>query len=306
MVYTRFEQLTKEVAARANKARCAVVSAEDARTIDAVIQAYREGLIAPILIGDKTVINEMLAERFFDAHQITVIDEPDHERAAQFAIDLVNSGEADCIMKGLIHTNQFMRAVLRRENNLKTGQLVTMLSIRELPHYHKLIAFTDAGICMHPTLDEKRQIIENAVKALLAMGYDTPKVGVLAAVEEPNPKMPESVEAAELKRMNQEGIITDCIVEGPISYDIAINAEAAKIKGYESSVAGDPDLLVFPDLTSANIATKAITQTCRIPVGSLILGTKVPIILPSRAALTETKYMCIALAAAANMHKVSQ
>ena len=288
MVYTRFEQLTQAVASRPQKARCPVVAAEDERTIDAVVRAYREGLIEPILIGDENVINEMLADRYFDSHQVTILHEQDHEKAAQLAIDMVNAGVADCIMKGLIHTNQFMHAVLKRDNHLRTGQLVSMLSIRELPYYHKLIAFTDGGICMHPTLDEKRQIIENAVAALLAMGYDTPKVGVLAAVEEPNPKMPE--------------IIRNCIVEGPISYDIAINAEAAKLKGFDSPVAGDPDLLVFPDLAAANIATKAITQTCRIPVGSLILGIKVPIILPSRAALTETKYMCIALAAAANMH----
>ena len=205
-------------------------------------------------------------------------------------------------MKGLVHTKEFMHTILKRENNLRTGNLVSMLSIRELPHYHKLIAFTDAGICMNPTLDEKRQIIENAVKALIAMGYEQPKVGVLASVEVVNPKMQDSVEAAELKRMNQEGIIKDCLIEGPISYDVAINKEAAEIKGFHSPVAGDADLLVFPDLTCANCTTKAITQTCRIPVGSLILGTKVPVILSSRASMAETKYMCIALAAAMKLN----
>lgn len=300
MVYTKFSQLTQSVAMRPKKARCAVVAAEDELTLEAVVRACHEGMISPMLIGDEAVVSELLADICFDRHQAQIIHEPDHAAAAQTAVDLVNSGEADCIMKGLIHTNQFMHVILKRENRLRTGRIVSMLSIRELPHYHKLIAFTDAGICIRPTLEEKKQIIENAVEALQAMGYDTPKVGVLAAVEEPSPKMPESMEAAELKRMNQKGIIQNCIVEGPISYDIAINREAARVKGFESPVAGDPDLLVFPDLTSANITTKAITQTCRIPVGSLILGTKVPVILPSRAAMTETKYMCIALAAAAN------
>lgn len=301
MVYTKFSQLTERVAAQDRKARCVVVSAEDSTTLEAVVRACHEGLIEPILIGQEDVISDRLSELYFDRHQITVIHETDPEAAAQKAVDLVHEGQADCIMKGLIKTAQFMHVMLKRENQLRTGQLVTMLSIRELPHYHKLIAFTDAGICMYPTLEEKRQIIENAVKALLAMGYDTPKVGCLSAVEVVNPKMKDSVEAAELKRMNQEGIIQNCIVEGPISYDVAINRKAAEVKGFGGPVAGDVDLLVFPDLTSANLTTKAITQTCGIPVGSLILGTKVPLIVSSRSSMTETKYMCIALAAAASM-----
>lgn len=299
MIYTKFKQLTESVAERPETARLAVVSPEDAHTMDAVIRACDEKIITPILIGDSSVICKMLHERKFDEKQVTVIHEIDPQQACQKAVDLVNSSQADAIMKGLIQTKDFMHTILKRENHLRTGKIVSMLSIRELPFYHKLIAFTDAGICMHPTLDEKKQIIENAVSALLAMGYDKPKVAVLAAVEIPNPKMPESVEAATLKQMNTDGIIKDCIVEGPISYDLAISREAADIKGYNSEVAGDADLLVFPDLACANCTTKAITQTCHIPVGSLILGTKVPVIMTSRASMEETKYMCIALAAAA-------
>lgn len=298
MRYTSFNQLVSAVAARPYKAKCAVVSAEDSYTLDAVVRAQQEGLIVPILIGDQAIINDYLEKNSLDKRDYRIMDEKDHEAAAQKAIDLVNAGEAQCIMKGLIKTDQFMRAILKKENKLRTDSLVSMLSIRELPNYHKLIAFTDAGICMYPTLDEKRQIIVNAVAQLTAMGIDTPKVGVLAAVEVPNPRMPESMEAAELKRMNQAGEITGCIVEGPISYDVAVNKAAADVKGYVSPVAGDVDLLVFPDLASGNMTTKAITQATGIPVGSLILGTKVPVILSSRASSTETKYMCIVLAAA--------
>ena len=300
MTYTKFSQLTQRAMQRKQKARCAVVSAEDEYTMEAVLRAGREGLIEPILIGDEEIISELLADHYYDKSDVTICHEPNHEAAAQRAVDLVNAGQADCIMKGLIKTAQFMHAILKRENQLRTGNLVSMLSIRELPHYHKLIAFTDAGICMHPTLDEKRQIIENAVQTMTAMGYENIKVGVLASVEVVNPRMQDSVEAAELKRMNLEGQIPGCTVEGPISYDVAINKEAAKVKGFGGDVAGDADLLVFPELTSANLTTKAITQTCRIPVGSLILGTKVPVILSSRASSSETKYMCITLAAAVN------
>lgn len=300
MTYTSFSQLTERALRRNRKARCAVVSAEDEYTMQAVLRAAKEGLIAPILIGNQAVIAELLADHYCGKDGITICHEPDHAAAAQKAVDLVRAGEADCIMKGLIKTAQFMHVILKRENALRTGELVSMLSIRELPHYHKLIAFTDAGICIRPTLDEKRQIIENAVQTMTAMGYENLKVGVLASVEVVNPKMPDSVEAAQLKQMNQQGIITGCTVEGPISYDVAINPEAARVKGFGGPVAGDADLLVFPELTSANLTTKAITQTCRIPVGSLILGTKVPVILSSRASSAETKYLCIALAAAVN------
>ena len=300
MSYTKFSQLTENVASRDYKARCAVVSAEDDYTIEAVIRASQEGLIEPILIGDEIIISELLAEHYFEKSKATIIHEPDHGNAVQIAVDMVNNGEADCIMKGLIKTNQFMKAILKRENQLKTGSLVSMLSIRELPHYHKLIAFTDAGICIAPTLEEKREIIQNAVASMTVMGFKNIKVGALASVEVVNPKMQDSVEAGELKRMNQEGIISGCTIEGPISYDVAVNADAAAVKGFKSEVAGDVDLLVFPELTSGNLTTKAITQTCRIPVGSLILGTKVPVILSSRSSSADTKYLCIALAAAAN------
>mgnify|MGYP001216101503 CR=1 FL=1 len=299
MNYTKFSQLIEHAASRSEKAKCAVVAPEDSHTIQAVIRAKKENIIEPILIGDEDVISELLAESYCGKRSIRIIDIHDKDEAAQKAVDMVNSGEADCIMKGNIKTAAFMHVILKKENNLKTGSLVSMLSIRELPHYHKLIAFTDAGICIYPTLDQKKEIIENAVAAMKKMGFENIKVGALASVEIVNPKMKESVEAAELKKMNQEGIIRDCIVEGPISYDLAVNKEAAAIKGYDSVVAGDVDLLLFPDLASANIATKAITQTCQIPVGSLILGTKVPVILSSRSSMAETKYMCIALAAAA-------
>ncbi|MFR5701353.1 MAG: phosphate acyltransferase [Eubacterium ramulus] len=129
---------------------------------------------------DSELIGEMLAEYCCEKNNIRIIHETDHKKACQIAVDLANKQEADCIMKGLVHTKEFMHTILKTENNLRTGNLVSMLSIRELPHYHKLIAFTDAGICMNPTLDEKRQIIENAVKALIAMGYEQPKVGALA------------------------------------------------------------------------------------------------------------------------------
>jgi phosphate butyryltransferase len=306
MQYTKFEQLVHSVVGRNLKTRCAVVSAEDPYTIQAVVRAYHEGLINPILIGDEAVIADLLADQCCEKKQVNIIHVKDHNTAVQTAIDLSKNGEADCIMKGLIKTADFMRAVLKKENQLRTDQLVSMLSIREMPNYHKLIAFTDAGICMYPSLDEKRQIIENAVSAMTAMGFDMPKVGVLAAVEVVNPKMPESVDADKLKKMNQEGVIKGCVVEGPISYDVAVSREAAEIKGVKNDVVGDVDLLVFPDIVSGNITTKAITRVSGVPVGSLILGTKIPVILSSRSSSAVTKYMCIALAAAANPVRVNK
>ena len=298
MEFTRFQQLISVAQNRPKKSRCAVVAPEDLHTVQAVLRASREGLIFPILIGDENVITELLAVEQYDKQDAVVIHEMDHVKAVQIAVDLCNEGKADCIMKGLVETATLMRVVLKKENNMRTGGLVSMLSIREMPNYHKLIAFTDAGISINPNLDEKRKIIDNAVSAMISMGYDTPKVAVLAAVETVNPKMQDTVDAAELKSMNQAGVIKNCIVEGPLSYDLAVSKEAAQIKGIDSPVAGNADLIVFPNLSAANMTTKAITLVSGVPVGSIIIGTKKPIIATSRASSADTKYMCIALAAA--------
>ena len=173
------------------------------------------------------------------------------------------------------------------------------VAMQEVPSYHKLLAVTDGGMMMYPDLEAKKSIVENAVEVFNKMGYENPKVGVLAAVEVVNPKMPEAVDGAELKRMNQEGIIKDCIIEGPISYDLAMNLESSKIKGYESPVVGDVDILVVPNITAGNILGKSLIYSAGAKMAGFIVGAKVPIVLTSRGASTEEKYLSLAISASA-------
>jgi phosphate butyryltransferase len=298
MRYRDFSELKGRVVQAGRKCACAVVAAEDPHTLEAAMRARADGLIEPVLIGDVAVIRRYLDEHGYGGFDGWVRDAADVGDALELAIAMVHAGDAQCMMKGLVRTDQFMAAVLKRESGLRTGKLVSMLSFRELPNYHKLLAFTDTGIIPHPTLEQKKQIIENAASAMANMGIDTPKVAVLAATEEPNPRMPESMEAAELKRMNQNGDIGGCVVEGPISLDLALSPEAAASKGYASPVAGDADLLLFPDLACANITAKMIAHITGAPAGVLILGTKVPVIVSSRSASVDTKYLSITLAVA--------
>jgi phosphate butyryltransferase len=298
MRYRNFEELKKSILSESRRIRCAVVSAEDENTLEAVMKAYKEELIVPVLIGDRSIIRAYLNKLCFADYNGRIYDEPDHEAAVSLAIEMVLAGDVQCVMNGFVKTERFISSVLKPENRIRTGEIASMLTFREIPNYHKLLAFTDTGICPHPTLEQKKEIIKNAVSIMNAVGIDNPKVAVLAAIEEPNADMPESMDAAELKSMNKAGEITDCIIEGPISLDIALSREAAVIKGFDSTVAGDADLLLFPDLASANIATKIIAHITGAPAGVLVLGTRVPTIACSRAATVETKYLSITLAAA--------
>lgn len=291
MGYNNFDELKNSVLKSKKSKTCVVIRADDEHTLDAVIEAKALGLIKPTLIGNKEWIIDYYQQRNIDLDE-TIIDEDDDERALQLGIELVNSGGAECIMKGLIQTGTFMRKVMR----IGERKQVSMLSFREVPNYHKLVAFTDTGICPHPTCEQKKEIILNAVSALNTMGIINPKVAVLAPAENVSPKMPETLDADALKKLNAEGVITDCVVEGPISLDLALSKEAADIKGYKSDVAGDADLLVFPDLSSANMTAKMMGHITGEPAGVMILGTGVPAIVCSRSATVDTKVLCIMLA----------
>ena len=275
MIYHDFDDLTSAVLAKGSPVRCGVVMAHDEHTQDAVRKAQDEGFIEPIFIDGDTP-----------------------EEAMQKAVSMVHTGEIEMLMKGLLPTAKFMSALVKRDNGLRTGSLISMLTIRKLPNYHKLVAMTDTGICEQPTLEQKKALIQNAVDALRSMGFDDPKVAALSAAETVNTRMPSSTDAAALKEMWQRGEITNCTVEGPISIDLALSHEAAQIKGYSSPVVGEADLLLFPDLAAANICGKLLAEVTGLPAGILILGTKVPAIVCSRAALVETKRLCIAMAAA--------
>ncbi len=297
MVFNNFDDLVQAAKRVGERKRCAVVAAESRLTLAPVLAAYKDGFVEPLLIGDRTVICEELEKLSEKASGITIITAYTPEEKAQKAVDLVNEGEADCIMKGSIDTSKVMSAALRRSNKLRTGGIVSAVTILDIPSYHKLLAYTDGGVTLFPDLEEKKLLIENAVEALRRFGLDCPKVAVMAAVEAVNAKIPATVDARALKEMNERGEIRDCIVEGPMSYDLAISKDAALAKGFDSSVAGDADLLLWPDVNAANLSGKALIYSAGARVACLVFGAKVPMVISSRAASCDEKYLSLAMAA---------
>jgi phosphate butyryltransferase len=227
-----------------------------------------------------------------------ILDVPNVAEAAFSAVHLVRQGKAEIIMKGRIQTAELLHAVVAKETGLQTQKLMSLVAFHEIPGYHKLLCITDGGMVMYPSLDEKKRILQNAVDVCHSMGIMDPKVAVLAAVEITNPKMPESVDAAALKQMNLQGEIAGCIVEGPISYDLAMSMESAKIKEYSSPVSGDPDILLVPNITVGNVLAKALVVSAGAKMAGFIVGAKAPVVLTSRGSSSEDKYLSLVLAAA--------
>lgn len=298
MVIKNFQELIEKVQKFENRKKVAVVLAADEHTLEAVFKAEENNIITPVLIGNASKIKELLDKLDKKLDDKLIIDVKDASAAAYKAVELVHKGEVDFIMKGKIQTADLLKAVVDKEKGLRTGKVMTHFVINEVPTYHKLLVAMDGGMMMFPNLEEKKQIIEGAVSTLLALGYENPKVGVLSAVEKVNPKMPDTVDAAKLKEMNQRGEIKNCIVEGPISYDLAMNKESARIKGFESSVAGDPDVLLTADIVVGNVLGKCLVHSAKAKMAGFIVGAKVPVVLTSRASSAEEKYLSLALSAA--------
>lgn len=297
-MFADFSSLLQAVRQGGAQRRVAVASAEDIPVLEAVAQAHRERIAESILIGDAGRIRSLLTQLGEEESQYEIVDCP-HEQTGQKAVELVRNGTADILMKGMMQTKELLGPVVRRENGLRTGRVMSHFALNELPGYHKLIVNTDGGMLIAPTLEEKRSLIENAVVALHRMGCTCPKVAVLAGVETVNPKMPETLEAAELAAMNERGELGDCIVEGPVSYDVAMSREIAKHKGVNYRCCGDYDVLVPPDLAAGNILGKCWAVTAHAKMAGIILGAKAPVIITSRGSTAEEKLNSIALAALA-------
>ena len=288
-----FDQLKAMLKAMPVKRKVAVVPAQDEHTLEAISHAYKDGMVEPVLIGDEPKIREILAQIGTDADKMTIIHVEDPVEAIQKAADMARDGEVDCIMKGKTETGALMKVLVNRERGIRKNDTMSLLAFMESPNYHKVFAITDVGLLTYPSKEQKKAAIQNAVEAFHALGVEQPKVAILAAVEKVNPKMKETVEAAEIKEEGVDG----CIIEGPISYDLAMDPASAPIKGYVSPVAGDADLLVVPDIVSGNIAAKTITVIGGGRTGGVVLGAKVPVLLVSRAASADDKYMSIVIAA---------
>ncbi len=289
MILKDFKQL-RQLVESVDKRTVAVVAAHDAHTLEAVLKTKDEGILDHILIGKKDDIIKIGNELGYDVSHDVIIDSDTDEDAVTKGLDLIKTGGADFLQKGILQTSTLLKGVVNKENGIKARDTLSNVALLDIPAYHKVVGLTDGGMVMYPTLEQKKDIIDNAVEVYKALGYDNPKVAVLCAVETLNPKMPETVDAAELKKMNQEGIIKDCVVEGPISFDLALDPEAAKIKGYESPVAGDADIIIMPDISAGNLTSKALTVLGGAMMAGIVMGAKCPIALNSRSAAFEEKY----------------
>lgn len=293
-----FSELIEKVQNFDSKRKVAVIAAQDEHTLEAVFKAEENNIVEPILIGNKEKIKEILNKLNKDLSDNLIIYAKDDNEAAYKGVELANKGQVDFLMKGKIQTADLLKAVVDKEKGLRTGKVMSHFVINEIPTYHKLLVTTDGGMLMYPDLQQKKKIIENAVDVLIALGYEKPKVAVLAAVEKVNPKMPESVDAGKLKEMNQIGQIVNCIVEGPISYDLTMSKESAEIKGFSSPVTGDADILIVPNITAGNILGKSLVYSAGAKMAGFIVGAKVPIVLTSRGSSAEEKYLSLVLSAA--------
>lgn len=290
-----FEQLKDKLREMPVKRRIAVAPSQDEHTLEAIGKAYLDGMVEPVLIGDEPKTREILKNLGISPDGMEIIHVEDDAASIQKAADMARAGSADCIMKGKTETGQLMKILVNREKGIRKSDTMSLLAFMESPNYKKVFGITDVGLLTYPTKEQKKAAIANAVEAFHALGVETPKVAVIAAVEKENPKMKETMDAAEIKAEGVEG----CIIEGPISYDLAMDPQSAALKGYDSPVAGDADLLVMPDIVSGNVAAKTITVIGGGRTGGVVLGAQVPVLLVSRAASADDKYMSIVLAALA-------
>ena len=278
--------------------KVAVAVAQDSAVLEAVKAAKERKIADAILVGNEQEIKEIAASLNMDLSGFEIINVEDKTEAALTAVKLVHDGKADMYMKGLIYTKGFLKSVLDKEVGLRTGKPLSHVCVFEVEGIDHLLFLTDVAFIPYPTLEDKVNIINNTLEITEACGVKNPKVAPLAAVEVVNPKMPTTVEADELRQMYKNGKITGCIVDGPLSLDLAIDPEAAKHKGAtDRDIQGDADVLLFPDIHAGNLVYKCLVHTAKVVNGNILTGTKAPVILTSRSDDFETKVNSIALGA---------
>ncbi|PKM96255.1 MAG: phosphate butyryltransferase [Firmicutes bacterium HGW-Firmicutes-1] len=280
------------------KGRVVIAAAHDDNVLSSIKEVYDKGYVEPILIGDKEKIFRIAEEIGLDISKMNIVKEIDDAKSARLAVDMINNNEADILMKGYLHTSELLKAVLSKENGLRTGGVISHVSVFEVETYGKLLMVTDAGINIYPDLKQKAEIIQNAVNIGLKLDIDRPKVAVLSAVEVVNPSIESTIHAAALSKMAQRGQIVNCRVDGPLAMDNAINLDAALHKHIESEVAGDADILIVPNIEAGNILIKSLAFLYKSKSCSILAGAKVPIVVTSRADDSITKYYSIILALA--------
>lgn len=287
-----------EEARKRGKKRLAVAYGQDSHTLEAVYEAYKEGLVEPTLFGDKEVIKQVCQENGIDINAFNIVNEPNDVKCVQQAVASVVSGNADVLMKGLVSTDKYMRGILNKEAGLFPPKgVLSHVSIVEMPCYHKLLIISDVAVIPLPDFKQKMVQIGYLARTANLLGIATPKIACIAPSEQLLPNVISSTEGALLAKMADRGQLGNVVVDGPLSLDVALYKEVAehkKVKG--SSVAGDPDCLLFPNLESANVFFKSVSHLCGGELAAMVMGTKVPCVLTSRGDTSKTKLFSIALA----------
>ena len=291
--YERLIALTRENPA----VPTAVAHPCDESSLRGAIEAAEAGIIVPILTGPAGKIRATAEKAGLNITPYEIVEAPHSHGAAEKAVYLVRTGRAELLMKGSLHTDELMSEVMKRDTGLRTSRRVSHAFIMDVPTYPKPLVITDAAINILPTLEDKVDIVQNAIDLVRALGIEQPKVAILSAVETVSPKIPSTIEAAALCKMAQRGQITGGLLEGPLALDNAISPEAARIKGIDSPVAGHADILVVPDLEAGNMLAKNLTFLANADAAGIVLGARVPIVLTSRADSVMTRMASCAVAA---------
>ncbi|MDX9769547.1 MAG: bifunctional enoyl-CoA hydratase/phosphate acetyltransferase [Tenuifilaceae bacterium] len=297
MAITKLDQLFDVLRSKPKK-RLVAAFANDDHTIEAVSMAVDMGIVDATLVGDEATIKEVSAKHNIDPSKFKIVQENDEMKAAAKAVELINNGEGDVLMKGLVSTDKYMRAILNKEKGLLPPKAVlSHVTVVQVPTYHKLLIVGDVAIIPAPDLNQKVAITNYLVKTAHSLGIEKPKVALLAATEQVSAAMPACVDATIISKMGDRGQIKGALIDGPLALDVAIDAESAKIKKLTGEVAGDADCILFPNIESGNVFFKACTKLAKGELGAMVMGAKVPCVLTSRGDSVQSKMYSIALAA---------
>lgn len=296
MEFKTLDEILEKVVQTPSKRTMVIAHANDDHSVELAVTAREQGIAQAVLIGDVSEMERRLTGMGQNLEDYQLVQSSSPEASAQLAVDMIREGRGDFLVKGMLETSQMLRPVVKKENGLSVAKVMSHLSVNQIPTYHKLITITDGGMFPYPTLEQKKEIVRNAVAAFRVLGYERPKVACLTAVETVNPKMPETVEAREIQDSAERGELGQCCVRGPISYDIAMSAEIAAYKGYTGEGCGDFDILLVPNIHTGNILGKSWAISAGGMFAGVVVGAKVPIVITSRASSSAEKLRALSLA----------
>lgn len=297
MAITKLDQMFEEIKSKPKK-RLVAAYANDLHTLEAVNEAYEKGIIEATLVGDEETILKNCESLNIDSKRFKIVHNNDEMKATEKAVELINAGEGNILMKGLVSTDKYARAILNKEKGLlPKGGVLSHVTVFEMPNYHKLLVVGDVALIPQPDLKQKTAILNYLIKTAKCLGVETPKVALIAHSEQVNANIPASQEASILAKMADRGQIKGALIDGPLALDVAVDMESVQIKKLKSEVAGDADCLLFPNIESGNVFYKTSTKFCKAELGALVAGAKVPCVLSSRGDTAQTKLNSIALAA---------